>query len=122
MAFARLSSESCRSKPLTTSLWYLVNFDSKRVTRRSSSVLVLRGGKIARLIAQTSHQVVQHRLAPTTLLGKVGARVFHMPAGWIPKVDSRQLVHAFAFLRTNNTSNPPNAFTIPILASPVLHK
>ena len=40
--------------------------NSRRVTRRSSSVLVLRGGKIALLIAQTSHQVVQHRLAPTT--------------------------------------------------------
>ena len=64
---ARLSSESCRSKPLTTSLWYLVNFASKRVTRRSSSVLVLRGGKIALLIAQTSHQVVQHHSNVRTL-------------------------------------------------------
>ena len=33
---------------------------SKRVTRWSSSVLVLCGGKIALLIAQTSHQMVQH--------------------------------------------------------------
>ena len=56
---------------------------SKRGTRRSSSVLVLCGGKIALLIAQ-----------PPSGPASAGA---------------------------NNTSNPPNAFTIPTLASPVLH-